>query len=69
MGIGKIVVGLVLIVASLYYIGTNMFGAFEHLIVVVNGALPLLILILGLMVVWLQLDEIMMEKKVSKRRK
>ena len=69
MGIEKVVLGVLLVVGSLYYIGTNMFGASQDLKVVINGAIPLIILILGAIIVWLQLDEIMVERKVSKRKK
>ena len=69
MGMDKIIIGIVLIAGSLYYIGMNMFGALNDLIIVVNGALPLIVLLLGLLMVWLQLDEMMTERKVSKRKK
>jgi hypothetical protein len=69
MGIEKVAIGAILVVSSLYYIGTNMFGALDDLVVVINGALPLFVLVLGVLIVWLQLDEMRMEGKVSKRKK
>ncbi|TAL47518.1 hypothetical protein EPN87_02745 [archaeon] len=68
MGFEKIAIGAILVIGSLYYIGTNMFGALDDLVVVINGALPLLVLVFGALIVWLQLDQMLMERKVKGKK-
>lgn len=71
----KILIGAILIVGSVWWIlqtnnpflnGRNNLNDF---IAIVNGGLPPLIFLIGLFVVWLELDEFRIEKELSGKKK
>jgi hypothetical protein len=76
----KIIIGLILIGASVYYIVKGVPGYFEPgwpaLLTVIKGLVPLAVLFLGIFIVWLEWDELRIERelkaeeeKPAKRRK
>lgn len=76
----KIIIGLILIVASIYYIVRGVPGYFEPgwpaLLTVIKGLVPLGVLFIGIFIVWLEWDELRIErelkaeeKKLEKRKK
>lgn len=76
----KIIIGLILIGASIYYIVKGVPGYFEPgwpaLLTVIKGLVPLAVLFLGIFIVWLEWDELRIERelkaeeeKPAKRRK
>jgi hypothetical protein len=44
-------------------------SAFQDFVTVVNGALPPLVFLLGLFIVWLELDELKIEKELAVEQK
>lgn len=66
MGAAKLIFGIVLIIASLYVIWQYTRG---ELWTVLKGLIPPLIFILGIFIVWLEIDEMKSGKEVSRSRK
>ncbi len=80
IGLIFILIGLGLFVDSVYPImgTTGTFGIdwLNNFIVVLTGVIPIFLIIIGLFVVWLEIDEIKMnkeleteEKKIKKKKK
>ena len=82
--IGKLIFGVLLILASGYWILKgpslitllNSFGvqiqtntALADFLTVVNGALPPLIFLIGIFIVWLEWDEWKIERELRKEKK
>jgi hypothetical protein len=68
----KILFGAILLVGSISYIYTNQYGAWSDFLTVVNGMVPPFVGLIGLFVIWLELDEMKVEREVktiSKKRK
>jgi len=79
----KMIVGVILVLAAVYYIWAEplnvdpyYLNAKRDLITVIDGVVPILVALLGLFVVWLELDELKIEKelkteerKVARRRR
>ena len=71
----KILIGAVLIIGSVWWVlqGSAQFlngrPGLNDFITVVNGAIPPLIFLIGLFVVWLELDELRIESELSGRKK
>lgn len=66
MGVGKLLCGVVFIIAGLFLIWKY---TFHELLTVLKGIVPPVILILGLFIVWLEMDEMKLEKEISKSKK
>jgi len=70
----KILIGAALIVGSVWWVlqGSQQFlsrNGLNDFISIVNGGLPPLIFLIGLFVVWLELDELRIEKELSEKKK
>lgn len=70
---GKVLVGIILVVASAWWViqGSRMYigrSGFQDFVTVVNGAVPVLVFLLGLFIVWLEMDEMKVEKELKKRK-
>lgn len=67
--IGKIIIGAILVIGSVYYIfmGFPPYSspAWQDLKIVLKGAIPPLVLILGIFIIWLELDELRIEKELK----
>ena len=64
--IAKIVIGIILVIGSLYYL---VYGAWRDLLLVLNGAIPILILLIGVFIIWLEWDEWKIEKELAKEER
>jgi len=66
--IAKVIVGLILMGISVYavYYYESLLPAF---ITVVKGIVPAFVFLLGLFIVWLELDELRIEKELKTERK
>ena len=71
--LAKALVGVVLVVASLYYIIQGIPGllkpALTDVLVVLNGSIPLFILLLGIFIVWLEWDEWKIEQELKREER
>jgi hypothetical protein len=63
--IGKIIIGAMLIIGSVYYVWNNTFGAWSDLKTVLNGMVPPFVFLIGLFIVWLELDELKIERELK----
>jgi len=66
MGLVKLVLGVILIIVSIYVIWMYTLREFWT---VVQGIVPPLVFILGVFMVWLEMDEMKLQKEVSRGRK
>jgi hypothetical protein len=70
---GKLLIGAILVIGSVWWIlqggrftvNNINHSAFQDFITVVNGALPSLVFLLGIFIVWLELDELRIEKELA----
>jgi len=72
MGVGKIIVGLILIIIGLWAIipyGWGGLGRWEDLWLVVKGVVPIFLVFVGAILVWIEAEELKIEKPRSTRRK
>ena len=72
--ITKIIIGAILVVGSVWWVlkGSMLYlgrSGVDDFITIINGGLPPLIFLIGLFVVWLELDELRIEKELSGRKK
>ncbi len=72
--IAKMIIGVILVIASLYYIiyglpSYNIKPAWHDLLTVLNGAIPILVLLIGVFIVWLEWDEWKVERELAKEEK
>jgi hypothetical protein len=68
--IAKIIIGIILVIGSAWWIaqGSQAYIArsgIEDLITVINGGVPVLVFLLGLFIVWLELDELKIERELK----
>ncbi len=61
--IAKIVGGIILIVASVWWI---IKMSWKDFLVVLNGAIPPFIFLIGVFIVWLEIDELKIERELKK---
>lgn len=65
----KIIIGVILVVGSAWYI-INGFGilspGWPALLTVIKGAVPLIVLIIGIFLIWLEWDELRIERELEK---
>lgn len=76
--IGKIIIGVILVLGAVYYILKDPLGLnpLRDLKIVINGIVPILVALVGLFMIWLEMDELRIErelkteeKKVTRKRK
>ena len=70
----KIIIGVLLVIGSVWWVlrGSMQYlgrSGVDDFISILNGGLPPLIFLIGLFVVWLELDELRIEKELSGRKK
>lgn len=73
IGLILIIIGLGLFVDSVYPIlgvlGTFGIDWLRNFIVVLTGVIPIFLIIVGLFVVWLEMDELRAQKELKKEKK
>ncbi len=79
MGAGaKIVIGLVLIAIGLFFFVDSVFPMIQawlpvdwlgNFIVVLTGIIPFFLIVIGLFVVWLEVDELKAQKELEREEK
>lgn len=73
----KLIIGAILMIAAVWWVmpvqgGSSLLikrNAINDLIVLLNAAVPIGIFLIGLFVVWLELDEIKIEKEIKAEEK
>lgn len=65
----KILFGAALLIGSISYIYTDQYGAWGDFLTVVNGIVPAFVAILGLFVIWLELDDLKVKRKSPAKKK
>ena len=65
----KILIGAILVIAAVSYVYTNQYGAWSDFLTVVNGTVPAFVGLIGLFVIWLELDEIKISRSLKEAEK
>jgi hypothetical protein len=71
MGIGKVIIGLILVIVGLWSIIPYSWGglnAIEPLLYVLEGVIPAFLVFIGAILVWIEWEEIKIEKPTKKRK-
>ena len=72
MGIGKILVGIVLVIIGIWAIAPVSWGGlglWEELWTVLKGILPAFIVFIGAVLVWIESEELKISKPKRKRKR
>jgi len=71
--IGKIFIGAILVIGSVYYVVTNPLNltptAWNAFKTVIYGIIPPFLFLVGLFIVWLELDELRIEKELKREER
>lgn len=71
--IGKIIIGAILIIGSVYYVATNPLNltpsAWAAFKTVIHGIIPPFVFLVGLFIVWLELDELRIERELRREER
>jgi len=65
----KILFGAILLISSIWYIYTNQYGAWGDFLTVVNGLVPPFIALIGVFIIWLELDELKIGKEIRAEKR
>jgi hypothetical protein len=71
MGIGKIILGLILVIIGLWAIiplDWNGLGLYVQLWEVIKGIVPAFLVFIGAILVWIEWEELKIEKPARKRK-
>jgi len=70
--LGKVIIGAILVIISVWYVMKNPFGytptAWQALKTVIHGIVPIFVFLVGLFIVWLEIDELRVEKELKTTR-
>jgi amino acid transporter len=74
MGIGKILVGIILVIIGLWAIIPKQWfgfglGWYSQLITVIMGVLPAFLIFIGAVLVWIESEELKISKPKRKRKR
>ncbi|MFH1623490.1 MAG: hypothetical protein ABIA12_03200 [Candidatus Aenigmatarchaeota archaeon] len=64
----NIIIGAVLLIASIAYVYTDQYGAWGDFLTVVNGTVPAFVALIGVFVIWLELDELKVRKELRSEK-
>ncbi|HLC39598.1 MAG TPA: hypothetical protein VJJ76_01820 [archaeon] len=65
MGVGKLLLGAVLLIGGLYVIWQY---TLRETWIVLQGIIPPLVVLLGAFIVWLEIDEMKLEKELRRKK-
>jgi len=65
----KILIGAILLIGAVFYIYNDLYGAQSDLLTVINGILPAFVGLIGLFIIWLELDELKLKRTASPSKK
>ncbi len=68
----KILFGAILLVGSIFYMYpsqyTAQFGAWGDFLTVINGMIPPFVALMGLFIIWLELDEMKVKRELKSKK-
>ncbi|MEM5802210.1 MAG: hypothetical protein QXQ18_02380 [Candidatus Aenigmatarchaeota archaeon] len=72
--VGKILIGILLLIGSAWWVlqGSAQYlgrSGVSDFVTVLNGALPPLVFLIGLFIVWLEYDELKIERELRKEER
>lgn len=71
--LAKAFIGVLIVLVALYYIFAGIPGylkpALQDVLTVLNGAIPIFVILLGVFIVWLEWDEWKIERELAKEEK
>jgi hypothetical protein len=72
MGVGKIILGAILVIIGLWAIipvSWSGLGLWQELWLVIKGVVPAFLVFLGVILVWIEAEELKIERPKPKRKK
>jgi len=71
MGIGKVILGIILVIIGLWLLAPDPYGRewWPQLITVIIGVLPAFLIFIGAILVWIESEELKMERPKRRRRR
>ena len=72
MGIGKVIFGIILVIIGLWLLIPNIWGGrgwWPQLISVIIGVIPIGLIFVGAILVWIESEELKMERPKKRRRR
>ncbi len=72
--IKNVIIGLALIFAPIWWILKGSFqylgrSGLEDLLIVINGGLPVLLVLFGLLILWIELEDYKIERELKRKSK
>lgn len=68
----KALIGIILIILSFGYIFLGIPGAVEpalhDVLTVLNGVIPIIVIVIGILIAWIEVDEWKIEKELEKEK-
>jgi hypothetical protein len=61
----KILLGAVILIGSVSYMYTNQYGFWGDFLTIVNGIVPPFVALLGVFIIWLELDELKVNREIQ----
>lgn len=71
MGVGKIILGLILVIIGVWAIipiSWNGLGLWSELWLIIKGVVPAFLVFIGAILVWIEAEELKIEKPSKKKR-
>jgi uncharacterized membrane protein len=71
MGIGKIIIGIVLVIIGIWLLLPYEYGGlawWQWLLMVLMGAIPVFLIFIGAILVWIESEELKIERPSRKKR-
>ncbi len=72
MGVGKIILGVILVIIGIWAIipiSWSGLGLWKELWLVIKGVVPIFLVFLGAILVWIEAEELKIERPKSRRRR
>jgi hypothetical protein len=64
----NMLIGAVLLIGGIAYVYTNQYGAWRDFLTVVNGIVPAFVALIGVFIIWLELDELKVRKELKSEK-
>jgi hypothetical protein len=64
----NMLIGAVLLIGGIAYVYTNQYGAWGDFLTVVNGIVPAFVALIGVFIIWLELDELKVRKELKSEK-
>ena len=64
----NMIIGAVMLIAAIAYVNTDQYGAWSDFLTVVNGVVPAFVALIGVFIIWLELDELKVQRELKSEK-